>query len=722
MEWTPAQLVYYIDGNVVGTVNDANAIAQMGNMYMLIDHQVGGWAPDPTASDYPAYYNCDFIRVWQPQGPSNGTYRLTPMLAQGMAVDVANGSRGTRTNINPASYAGNQQWTLQQQSDGAYKIISTPNPGEVVDLNGGTASNGNNISLWDDNNGDNQRWFFQDAGNGFYRIVPKINTGKSLELPNSVTAPGSQVSIYDENGSAAQRWRVDPATAAPQTPTALAATGGIQAIFLKWKGAAGISTFNVKRGFASGGPYTPLATGVTALAYKDATAVSGITYHYVVTATTAAGESGASNDAAAAVRNGLTPVAYWRFSDGTAGKHMLPQPGFATADASGSGNSLQTYADGTAPTYVTDNPGAAQNPPAANALALNFSEAAGGGNPVRTLYTTSENINNKIFNQFTIEASVKFADFNGYQTFIGKSGSNFPNSDPALAGLYFQTPATSGTSNVPVLSIRAHQADGQFIVVNGTTALQTGKWHNVAATMDGTTLSLYMQTVPGGAYHLEGSAAFVGPMFNIDAPWTVGSGIYNSAAADPFRGSIDEARISDTALSPSQLLFVTQYASVTGRIALEGVANLAAISPKAPLGVFNVQFRAPGSLTPAYEFKNVTLTTTAGSANGTFTISSIPQGTYDIAIKGPKNLRVVLPGVTLSAATTLNAVTLLAGDTNSDNYVDATDFNTFVSAYNSDSAIPGTGYDPTADFNFDGLVDPTDFGLFVSNYNTAGAN
>ena len=63
---------------------------------------------------------------------------------------------------------------------------------------------------------------------------------------------------------------------------------------------------------------------------------------------------------------------------------------------------------------------------------------------------------------------------------------------------------------------------------------------------------------------------------------------------------------------------------------------------------------------------------------------------------------------------------LSAGDANNDNYCDATDFGLFVSAYNSDASVPGSGYDVVADFNGDGSVDATDFGLFVGSYNQQG--
>ena len=159
-------------------------------------------------------------------------------------------------------------------------------------------------------------------------------------------------------------------------------------------------------------------------------------------------------------------------------------------------------------------------------------------------------------------------------------------------------------------------------------------------------------------------------------------------------------------------------ATVTGTVALEGVNDLSKISPNAPLGLFHISFRTVGTRTEIAGF-DVPLTNLG--AAGTFTVPGAPVGTYDVNIKGMKNLSQTVSIVNVSGAVTLPTVTLNAGDTNNDNTVDPTDFGNFVSAYNSDSSVPGTGYTPTCDFNFDGVVDPTDFGLFVGNYNTVGS-
>lgn len=164
---------------------------------------------------------------------------------------------------------------------------------------------------------------------------------------------------------------------------------------------------------------------------------------------------------------------------------------------------------------------------------------------------------------------------------------------------------------------------------------------------------------------------------------------------------------------------VASAASVSGHLALEGVSDLAAVSSHAPLGLFTIEFRTPGTLSVLFT-ATAALTPANGSPFGAFSIGSVTAGTYDIAIKGGKNLRVVKRGVPVSGATMLTDTTLLAGDSNGDNSIDPTDFGVFVSAYNTDGSVPGSGYDPTCDFNFDGFVDPTDFGLFVGNYGREG--
>jgi hypothetical protein len=92
------------------------------------------------------------------------------------------------------------------------------------------------------------------------------------------------------------------ANSAPAAPTNLAATAGNQQAALIWTASGGATSYNVKRGTASGGPYTTMGspTGTT---YTNTSLSNGTPYYYVVTAVNATGESANSNQATA------TPIA-----------------------------------------------------------------------------------------------------------------------------------------------------------------------------------------------------------------------------------------------------------------------------------------------------------------------------------------------------------------------------------------------------------------------------
>src|SRR5271156_666428 len=88
------------------------------------------------------------------------------------------------------------------------------------------------------------------------------------------------------------------ASSAPGAPTNLAATAGNQQAGLSWTTSSGAASYAVKRGTASGGPYTTVGSpaGTT---YVDTSLANGTTYYYVVIAVNTIGASGNSNQATA---------------------------------------------------------------------------------------------------------------------------------------------------------------------------------------------------------------------------------------------------------------------------------------------------------------------------------------------------------------------------------------------------------------------------------------
>jgi len=89
---------------------------------------------------------------------------------------------------------------------------------------------------------------------------------------------------------------------APATPSGLVATAANAQVSLTWSASATATSYNVKRGTTTGGPYTTISSP-TATNFTDIGLTNSTTYFYVVSAVNATGESANSTQASA------TPVA-----------------------------------------------------------------------------------------------------------------------------------------------------------------------------------------------------------------------------------------------------------------------------------------------------------------------------------------------------------------------------------------------------------------------------
>ncbi len=150
-----------------------------------------------------------------------------------------------------------------------------------------------------------------------------------------------------------------------------------------------------------------------------------------------------------------------------------------------------------------------------------------------------------------------------------------------------------------------------------------------------------------------------------------------------------------------------------GNVGAFGTLKFESIFPAADAQNVILQFRPVGGGDPV----NQTYLTTA---DGEFYLYGIPDGDYNLWVKSPMYLAALVP-VTVTTGKARVTVTLLAADSNDDNSCDSNDFTALIGAYNSDIAIPGSGYDPHADFNGDGSVDSSDFTLLIGNFNQVGA-
>ena len=114
------------------------------------------------------------------------------------------------------------------------------------------------------------------------------------------------------------------------------------------------------------------------------------------------------------------------------------------------------------------------------------------------------------------------------------------------------------------------------------------------------------------------------------------------------------------------------------------------------------------------------LRTATLSTDRTFSLDNIPPKSYNVWIKVPKWLAKVVAADASGGDVSNAAAELTVGDANNDNYVDITDFATFINSYGGIKSDTTSGYDPASDFNEDGFNDLGDFGLLVNSYSTHG--
>ncbi len=290
--------------------------------------------------------------------------------------------------------------------------------------------------------------------------------------------------------------------------------------------------------------------------------------------------------------------AYWRFEEGTAGT-VVPE-GPNTVLDSINANHMQRWTapdpptDRTAPWYTTDVPAAIiPQTGEPNLLALDFQPNPTGGDDLFT--TDGVNIQNPLTEAITVEASFKMhfvGSIEGLDPFQGIVCKEAWGQSPDLLLPIF----VIKVRDTGVLQVELFDANGVIRNVATDFRLAEEQWYHVATVNDGTTLSMYLDSNDGNGYVLIGTSEVAGgPLWqrgilnDLNSNWTIGRAEYSGFPADWSDAVIDEVRISNRALDPSEFLF----AAPAPKLAVVGIEEL-------PGDVVRVTFENTGEPAAGY--------------------------------------------------------------------------------------------------------------------------
>jgi subtilase family serine protease len=232
-----------------------------------------------------------------------------------------------------------------------------------------------------------------------------------------------------------------------------------------------------------------------------------------------------------------------------------------------------------------------------------------------------------------------------------------------------------------------------------TSSPLTGQPDTLTATVTGFGTPSGTVTFTDGSTTL-GTATLSGGTASLSATFT-------SAGSHTIR-AVYSGDSANAASSASGTVTVALSTTIAAVVTLQGVASGNLAQPLTitltPTGVTG------GSVT--------TQTVIPAAADGSFTLTGIPAGTYTLGIKGSKWLRKDVALDTTGGNVTGLSVSLLGGDANGDNQVTALDLLAVKNAYNS--VLGDANYNAAADFNCDGQVTALDLLIVKLNYNKTG--
>lgn len=139
----------------------------------------------------------------------NGIYVIHSAIDDNYVLDINGGSIKNLDNISLYYKNGgiNQKFQVINLNDGYYEIRSLTKDSLVFDINGANFKNFSNISIYNKNGGNNQKWIIKESGD-YYRII-SVDENYALDANGAIAKNLTNIQLYTSNDSLAQKFRFE---------------------------------------------------------------------------------------------------------------------------------------------------------------------------------------------------------------------------------------------------------------------------------------------------------------------------------------------------------------------------------------------------------------------------------------------------------------------------------------------------------------------------------
>ena len=138
----------------------------------------------------------------------NGIYKISSALNNNKVLDVSGGSTSNGANLQiwKSDNVQQQKFQITYNNNGKYYEIKALHSNKVLDVAANGKTDGSNVWQYAGNNSNAQKWILKDAGNGYFYIIAAYS-GLYLDVAAASTANGTNVQVYTGNATKAQKFK-----------------------------------------------------------------------------------------------------------------------------------------------------------------------------------------------------------------------------------------------------------------------------------------------------------------------------------------------------------------------------------------------------------------------------------------------------------------------------------------------------------------------------------